>query len=346
MKRVIVGMSGGVDSSVSAWLLKQEGYDVIGVTMDVWDGELDDALEAKKVAEHIGIPHYVVNYKEVFQREVIDNFIEEYRRGRTPNPCIRCNRFVKWEVLRAKANELGAEYVSTGHYAQIGRLENGRFAIRSSATADKDQTYVLYALTQEQLSSIVFPVGRYTKPEVRKIAEEAGIPVAHKPDSQEICFVPGTDYAGFIERETGVVSEPGNYVTTDGKILGRHKGIIHYTVGQRKGLDLAMGHRVFVKEIRPETNEVVIAEPEDIRASEVTADSLQRMGAGSLQTAPGEKWTAKVNYHHRGVPCTVEQTGPDEIKVLFDEPVRVVTPGQAVVLYKNGYVMGGGTIRS
>ena len=344
MNKVVIGMSGGVDSSVSALLLQQQGYSVIGVTMDCWEGELDDAEEARAIADLLGIPHYVVDFKDTFREKVINRFIDDYKNGRTPNPCIECNRYVKWEVLRQTAARLGAQYVATGHYAQIGTMPNGRLAIRNSATVEKDQSYVLYRLTQEQLAGTLFPAGAYSKPQIRKIAEQAGLPVASKPDSQEICFVPGTDYAGYIERQTGYVPEPGNFVTPDGTVLGRHKGIIHYTVGQRKGLELAMGHRVFVKEIRPKTNEVVIAEPEDLIAASVRIHDLAFMGSDSLTSVPGEIWRAKVNYNHRGVDCRVERTGEDEALVTFASPVRVVTPGQSVVLYQNGFVMGGGVI--
>lgn len=344
MDKVVIGMSGGVDSSVSALLLQRHGYDVIGVTMDCWEGELDDAAEAREITDILGIPHYVVDFKDVFREKVINRFIADYQNGRTPNPCIECNRYVKWEVLRQAAAKFGAKYVATGHYAQIGTMPNGRLAIRNSATAEKDQSYVLYRLTQEQLEGTLFPVGIYSKPEVRQMAMDAGLPAASKPDSEEICFVPGTDYAGYIQKKTGTEPEPGNFVTPDGTVLGRHKGIIHYTVGQRKGLQLAMGHRVFVKEIRPETNEIVIAEPEDLIASSVRIHDLAFMGSDSLTSVPGEAWRAKVNYNHRGCDCTVERVGEDEALVTFASPVRVVTPGQSVVLYQDGFVMGGGVI--
>ena len=354
-KRVVIGMSGGVDSSVAAWLLKEQGYDVIGVTMQIWQDEAEEVLEenggccglsavedARRVARQLEIPHYVMNFREDFRKAVIDYFTAEYLAGRTPNPCIACNRYVKWEALLKRSLEIGADYIATGHYARIEQLANGRFAIRHSVTAAKDQTYALYNLTQEQLSRTLMPVGAYTKEEIREFAGRLGLSVADKPDSQEICFVPDQDYAGFIERTTGKPSEEGNFVTKDGEILGRHKGIIHYTIGQRRGLGLPMGRRVVVTEIRPDTNEVVIGEQEDVFTRTLYADRINCMAEPTIPT--GRKIRAKIRYNHQGSDCTVYPEGTDRIRVEFEEPVRAVTPGQAVVFYDGDYVLGGGTI--
>lgn len=361
-KKVVVGMSGGVDSSVAAFLLKEQGYDVIGVTMQIWQDEEQAEMEenggccglsavddARRVAQALDIPYYVMNFKKEFKCKVMDYFVEEYLRGYTPNPCIACNRYVKWESLLKRSMEIGADYIATGHYARIDRLDNGRFSLRMSKTSAKDQTYALYNLTQFQLSHTLMPVGEYTKEEVRNLAEKLRLPVANKPDSQEICFIPDKDYAGFIDREAAAdkrlfekLPKPGNFVTKDGKILGTHKGITHYTIGQRKGLNLAMGHPVFVTEIRPETGEVVIGEQEDVFAQELVCTNLNFMSEEKLEGK--KRLMAKIRYSHGGEWCQIEQIGEDRIRCVFEKPVRAITPGQAVVFYDGEYVFGGGTI--
>jgi len=347
-KTVVVGMSGGVDSSVAAYLLKEKGYNVIGVTMQIWQEEesgccgLSAIEDARRVAHDLGIPYYVMNFRSEFKEKVVDYFIDEYLNGRTPNPCIACNRYVKWESLLKRSRDIGADYIATGHYARIDKLENGRYSLKRSATLAKDQTYALYNLTQDQLKHTLMPVGEYTKEEIRQIADKIQLLVANKPDSQDICFVPDGDYAGFIEKTLDTELPIGNFVTTDGKVLGPHKGITHYTVGQRKGLGLALGYPAFVVEIRPETNEVVIGSHEDSLSNYVRANRLNFM---SIEDLEGElRVWAKIRYNHKGAWCTIKKTGDDEVLCTFEEQQRAITPGQAVVFYDGDYVLGGGTI--
>lgn len=354
-KTVCIGMSGGVDSSVAAYLLKKQGYNVIGVTMQIWQDEdhaeisenggccgLSAVDDARRVANKLDIPYYVMNFKQEFKKHVIDYFIDEYKNGRTPNPCIACNRYVKWEALLHRCMGIGGDLIATGHYARVIQLPNGRYTLKVAKGVIKDQTYALYNLTQEQLSKTLMPVGDYTKDEIRAIAEEIGLSVANKPDSQDICFVPDGDYAGYLEREAGIQSVPGNFIDTNGNVLGRHKGIIHYTIGQRKGLGLAMGHPVFVADILPETNEVVIGENADIFQDRLVADRVNFMSVEKLEEPMSV--TAKIRYSHKGAPCTISMLDDKHVAAYFDEPVRAVTKGQAVVFYKDDYIVGGGVI--
>lgn len=354
-KKVVIGMSGGVDSSVGAYLLKEAGYDVVGVTMQIWQDEdsctiqenggccgLSAVEDARRVADDLKIPYYVMNFKDEFKDRVIDYFIKEYLAGRTPNPCIACNRYVKWESLLQRSLTIGADYIATGHYARVVKLENGRFTLKKSATALKDQTYALYNLTQFQLEHTLMPVGEYTKDQIRKIAEDIHLKVANKPDSQEICFISDNDYAKFIDENTDTPVYEGNFVNADGEILGKHKGITHYTVGQRKGLNLALGYPAFVLEIRPETNEVVIGDSSQVFGERLYADNLNFMSVPDLT---GEMVVdGKIRYNHKGTKCTIRKIDDNIIECTFHEPQRAITPGQAVVFYDGDYVVGGGTI--
>jgi tRNA-specific 2-thiouridylase len=337
--KVAIGLSGGVDSSVAAYLLKEEGYEVLGVTMQFDDNCAPTAADdAQRVAAFLDIPHYVMDFRREFKEHVIDYFVNEYQNGRTPNPCIVCNRYVKLrQLLHA---DIGADFVATGHYARVCRLENGRYALRKSVDTRKDQSYVLYKLSQSQLSRIRMPLGEYTKDEIREIATKLDLPVANKKDSQEICFIPDNDYAGFIRNYSGDTFPPGNYVNLNGEILGQHKGIIHYTVGQRKGLNLAMGHPVFVKEIRSETNEVVIANHEYLFSSSFFCNNINFMA----YEIPPENLIVKVRYAHTGTPCTVTLLPDGSVECILDEPVRAITPGQSAVFYYGDVVCFGGTI--
>ncbi|NLW55718.1 MAG: tRNA 2-thiouridine(34) synthase MnmA [Firmicutes bacterium] len=352
--KVVVGMSGGVDSSVAAYLLQKEGYEVIGITMQIWPEDappdetggccgLTAVDDARHVCQLLGIPHYTINFREEFQRHVIDYFIAEYQAGRTPNPCIACNRYVKWESLLHKALQIGAEYIATGHYARITKDEaTDRYLLKRAVTSVKDQTYALYNLTQYQLAHTLMPVGHYPKEEVRRIAEEIGLPVAAKPDSQEICFIPDHDYGRYIEEHTTDPIRPGNFLDQAGRILGQHKGIIHYTVGQRKGLGIAAEKPLYVLEIRPETNEIILGERTALLKDQVWADRLNFIPFARLEGS--KRVTAKIRYNHQPAPCSIEMVDESTVLCTFDEPQRAITPGQALVFYDDELVVGGGTI--
>lgn len=354
--RVIIGMSGGVDSSVAAYLLKQQGYEVIGVTMKLRNNEdfekdsgqdsccsLSAVDDARRVCDSLGIPFYVMNFTEIFEEKVVNYFIDEYFKGKTPNPCIACNKYVKFDALLKKAEALGAQYVATGHYARILHDENlNRYLIKKSATASKDQTYVLYNLAQSQLEHILMPLGDYTKEETRKIAAKLNMDVADKPDSQEICFVENNDYGKFLEQKRGGCIKPGTFLDMDGNVLGTHKGIVHYTVGQRKGLGIALGKPMFVVNIIPEKNQVILGEEKEVFKKELIAINMNYMPFDRLENPM--RVQAKIRYSAKESNAWAVSIGEDKVKLVFDEAQRAITPGQAVVLYQDDYLIGGGVI--
>lgn len=355
MAKVLVGMSGGVDSSVAAKVLLDMGYDVTGVTLKMFSSEditetetrtccsLSDVEDARAVAWKLGFEHIVLNFRDKFRKYVIDNFISSYISGRTPNPCIECNRHIKFDRMLQKAEELGFDYIATGHYAlKEYNEETGRYYLKRPADRSKDQTYVLYSLTQHQLEKVLFPLCGYEKTEVRKIAEEAGLINSRKPDSQDICFVPDGKYADFIRKNTDKGTQEGNFTDTEGNVLGRHKGIIHYTIGQRKGLGIALGKPAFVVSKDAETNTIVLGSDKDLFTKELVAENVNFMSVAGID---GEmRVTAKPRYNCTDSPATVSMLPDGRVKVVFDEPQRAVTSGQAVVFYDGDIVVGGGTI--
>lgn len=347
-KKVALGMSGGVDSSVAAYLLLKDGYDVIGMTMNVMPKNENCPSffainDAKKVAEKLGIEHYVVDFSDIFEEKVINYFIDEYFQGHTPNPCVVCNKHIKFGALLKKGEELGADYVATGHYAKIQKDEKtGRYLLIRAKDKGKDQSYVLYNMTQYQLEHTIMPLGDFTKEEIRRIAENIGLEVYNKPDSQDICFIPDNDYGRFIEERKSDKINPGYFVDKEGNILGEHKGIVHYTVGQRKGLGISFGKRVFVQDIIPEKNLVVLGDEGEIFKSKLYADKLNIIPYEKLDREI--EMTAKIRYsakESRGILRPYK----DGAIVEFYEPQRAITKGQSIVFYNDDIVIGGGIIK-
>lgn len=360
-KKVVVAMSGGVDSSTAAALLLEQGYEVIGITMQIWPSNqsaeeadrfggccsLAAVEDARRVAAILGIPYYVLNFREIFARRVIDNFCQEYQAGRTPNPCIRCNQFIKFDALLKKAQGLGADFIATGHYGRIEFDEKkSRYLLKKSLDAKKDQSYVLYVMTQNQLAHTLMPLGNFTKEETRRLAARFGLPVAAKAESQEICFIPDNDYAKFLKEYPTIAGavKPGPILDKNGHILGEHRGILFYTIGQRRGLGVATGKPLYVVAIDKERNAVIAGNKEDVygqklMANEVNYISLEKLTA-SIQAR------VKIRYNMMETPATITPLSKNQVQVKFKEPQRAITPGQAAVFYDGDIVIGGGTICS
>ena len=351
--KALIAMSGGVDSSVAAYLIKKQGYDCIGCTMKLYDNEdigisrsrtccsLDDVDDARSVAYKIGMPYYVFNFKDGFREKVIEKFVRCYESGDTPNPCIDCNRYMKFDKLYERAKILGCEYIVTGHYARI-EYDGERYLLKKALDETKDQSYVLYSLTQEQLAHTHFPLGNMRKTEVRKLAEANGFFNADKPDSQDICFVPNGKYAEFLENYTGKAYPEGTFLSVDGTVLGKHKGIVRYTVGQHKGLAIPSEKPLYVKEIDVIENAITLCEERNLYSKDVTVSDFHWISEESPQNEMRCK--AKVRYRQKEQSATVIPIGNNIVKIVFDEPQRAVTPGQAAVLYNGDIVLGGGTI--
>ncbi|KEI10305.1 thiouridylase [Clostridium sp. K25] len=339
-KKVAIGLSGGVDSSVAAYLLKEKGYDLIGITMKVSD--VDVSEDAAKIAQKLDIPYHILDLRDEFKNHVIDNFAEEYLQGKTPNPCAMCNKYIKFGVLLQKAKELGADYIATGHYARVEE-HNGRYLVLNAKDDKKDQTYMFYSLTQDVLKHILMPCGEYTKVQIREIARNLDLEVHDKKESMDICFIPDNDHGKYIQSlECKDRIKPGNFVDKQGNILGKHKGLIYYTIGQRKGLGLSLGKPGFVVDIIPERNEVVVGDESEIFNSGLIAKDINFIPFDSLEN-PMEV-EAKIRYSTTKSKATIIPFEEGKVKVVFEDKQRAITKGQRVVFYIQDMLVGGGTI--